>query len=93
MITNAELNNYSVSELRELNHKVVEMIKMKQHIAGKLNSDNIKKGDIVRVNSTSGKIEKDEKFEVIKINRTTATCRMLSTKSLWTINLANIIVD
>lgn len=31
-MTNAELMNLSITELRELNHKVVEMIKLKNSV-------------------------------------------------------------
>lgn len=88
-MTNQELNNLSLSELRELNKKVVEMMRLKQSVAARLNADALCIGMTVRYSGGSEKI-KDEQFKVEKINRTNAVCKSLVTGTSWNINLANI---
>ena len=64
-MTNTELNKLTLEELRELNKKVVTMIKLKRTIEGTLNSDNLKKGMNVRYKGTSDKL-KGAELVVIK---------------------------
>ena len=89
MLTNTQLNEMSISELSQLNKRVVEIIRMKQTVAARLNSDNLKEGMTVRYKGTSGKI-KDEKFLLKKINKKNGVCKSLTSGQLWNINLANI---
>lgn len=88
-MTNAELNNLSIQELRELNKKVVEMLKMKLQIEGKINSDNLRIGMIVKYKGSSEKL-KDDKLEIKKISKVNAQCKSLTTGIVWNIKLANI---
>lgn len=68
MITLNELNNLSISELRELNRKAVEILKLKIQLEAKINSENLAVGMIVKYTGTSTKVKFNE-FEVKKINR------------------------
>jgi hypothetical protein len=88
-MTNAQLNDLSLTELRELHHKVFEMIKLKKAIEGKLNADTLEVGMIVRYKGAKDKL-KDEKFEIIKISKVNAVCQSLLNSQKWNINLANI---
>ena len=42
MITNEELNKYSLADLRQLHFKVVEMIRLKSSIEARLNAEILK---------------------------------------------------
>jgi hypothetical protein len=89
MKTLNELNNLSISELRELNKKTVEILRLKIQLEAKINSENLAVGMIVKYTGTSTKV-KFNKFEVKKINRTKAECKCLMTNQIWTISLANL---
>jgi hypothetical protein len=89
MMTNAELNQLSIIELRALNHKVCEMIRLKQQIEGKMNADNLKIGMPVKFTGDDKRI-KNQKFTVLKINKTRAQCKNHITGAVWNLTLANI---
>ena len=88
-MTNAELNQLSISELRELNRKVVEMVKLKMQFEGKINADNLEKGMIVKYKGSSDKLQ-GQKFVIEKISKVNAQCKSLRDNRTWNINLANI---
>lgn len=88
-MTNAELNQLSILELRELNRKVVEMIKLKMRIEGTINSDNLQKGMTVKYKGFSDKLQ-GQTFIIEKIGKVNAQCKNLSDGKIWNIKLANI---
>ncbi len=89
---NSELNLLSIEELRELNHRVCEMIRLKQQIEGKLNADNLEIGMTVKFVGYDKRI-KDQIFTVLKINKTRAQCKNHNTGVVWNLILANIKPD
>jgi hypothetical protein len=88
-MTNAELNKLSINELRELNHKVCEMIRLKQLIEGKLNVDNLKIGMSVDFTGIDHRIT-GHKFKILKLNRTKAKCKDIETGFNWNLTFSNI---
>lgn len=90
MITTAELSKMSVSELRDLNRKVVDMLKLKIQIDGKINSEKLSVGMTVKYIVDSKKISSNEEFRIEKINKVNAICKSKTSGKLWNIKLANI---
>ena len=86
---NQELNDLSISELRDLRNRVTEMLSLKMQIEGKINADSLKVGMTVKYIGGTNKI-KNEKFKVLKINKVNAQCKSYSTGITWNIKLANI---
>ena len=77
-MTYQELNQMSVSELRSLNRKVVEMIKTKDRTNAVIAKDSLSVGMRVQVNHPK---LKGQWFEIQKINRTKAVVKQ---ESGWT---------
>lgn len=75
--------------MRELNRKVVEMLKLKMQMEGKINSDNLEKGMTVIYKGISEKLQ-GQKFVILKISKVNAQCKSLKYSRTWNINLANI---
>jgi transcription antitermination factor NusG len=71
----AELNRMSIEELRTLNAKVIEVIKMKKHEVALGVKEGLQVGMIVKVNHPKlmGK-----QLQVEKINRTKASLKVLN---------------
>ena len=88
-MTNEQLNKLSIEELRDLNSRVVQIIKLKLSILSTVNADKIKVGMTVKYIGGTNKI-KNEKFEVVKIKKTNALCVSNLTGISWNIRMANI---
>jgi len=88
-MNNSELNNLSISELKDLRNKVTEMLSLKMQIAGRINADFLSKGMTVKYVGGTNKI-KNERFKILKINKVNAQCKSFSTGITWNIKLANI---
>ncbi len=82
-MTNAELMNLSIEELRDLNARLVEVMKLKKQSIAFVNKEQLAKGMIAEYVGTSSNIHYKE-FEIIKINRTKAECKCIVTGKLWT---------
>ena len=87
MINYDELSKLSISELRDLNHMVVETIKFKQKLVGKEKARKLTLGDIVYVNH---KKVIGVRFTVKKINVTKAVLINNDTKALYTVPFSMI---
>jgi hypothetical protein len=83
-MTNAELNNLTLTELRELNSRVVKMMKLKQQIEGAINLDNLEVGMQVEYIGGTNKI-KGETFIIEKINKVNVICKSEVTGKRWNI--------
>ena len=83
----AELNRMSIEELRTLNAKVIEVIKMKKHEVALGVKEGLHVGMFVKVNHPKlmGK-----QLQVEKINRTKATLKVLNGFGLYTVPLSMI---
>jgi hypothetical protein len=88
-MTNAELMNLSIEELRDLNTRLVEVLKIKKQSIAFVNKETLSKGMIAEYVGTSTNIHYKE-FEILKINRTKAECKCVMTGKLWTIQIANL---
>jgi len=88
-MTNAELMNLSIEELRDLNTRLVEVLKLKKQTIAFVNKETLSKGMMAEYVGTSTNIHCKE-FEIIKINRTKAECKCLHTGKYWNIQLANL---
>ena len=83
----AELNRMSIEELRTLNAKVIEVIKMKKHEVALGVKEGLQVGMLVKVNHPKlmGK-----QLQVEKINRTKASLKALNGFGLYTVPLSMI---
>ena len=88
-MTNAELMNLSIEELRDLNTRLVEVLKIKKQSIAFVNKETLSKGMIAEYVGNSTNIQYKE-FEIVKINRTKAECKCVMTGKLWTIQIANL---
>jgi len=88
-MTNLELMNLSIEELRDLNKRIIEVVKIKQQSAAFVNKEQLTKGMVAEYVGNSANIHYKE-FEIIKINRTKAECKCLHTGKYWNIQLANL---
>lgn len=88
-MTNAELMNLSIEELRDLNARLVEVLKLKKQTVAFMNKETLTKGMIAEYIGTSSKVHYKE-FEIVKINRTRAECKCVVTGKLWSIQIANL---
>jgi len=88
-MTNAELMNLSIEELRDLNARLVEVLKLKKQTIAFVNKETLSKGMIAEYVGTSTNVQYKE-FEVVKINRTKAECKCVVTGKLWTIQICNL---
>ena len=86
-MTYAELNQLSIEQLRELNSKVVEVIKMKRHEVALDVKEGLYVGANVRVNHPKlvGK-----QLRVEKINRTKAAVKVLNGFGFYNVPLSMI---
>lgn len=88
-MTNAELMNLSIEELRDLNTRLVEVLKLKKQTVAFVNKETLSKGMIAEYVGTSTNVHYKE-FEIVKINRTRAECKCVVTGKLWNIQIANL---
>lgn len=88
-MTNAELMNLSVVQLRDLNKRIVEVVKIKQKSVAFVNKEQLTKGMVAEYVGNSTNIHYKE-FEIVKINRTKAECKCVVTGKLWNIQIANL---
>lgn len=88
-MTNAELMNLSIDELRDLNSRLIEVLKLKQQNIAFLNKEKLSKGMIAEYVGNSTNVRYKE-FEILKINRTRAECKCVKTGKLWNIQIANL---
>ena len=89
MITTLELSKMSVQELRSINQQVVEMLRLKVRIDGKINAEKLAVGMTVKYTGKSSKAT-EENFELMKINKVNAVCKSKSTNRLYNIKLASL---
>jgi hypothetical protein len=88
-MTNAELMNLSIEELRDLNIRLIEVLKIKKQSISFINKETLSKGMVAEYVGTSTNIHYKE-FEIVKINRTKAECKCVMTGKFWTIQIANL---
>ena len=88
-MTNAELMNLSIEELRDLNTRLVEVLKLKKQTVAFVNKETLSKGMIAEYVGNSTNVHFKE-FRIIKINRTKAECKCIVTGKLWTIQICNL---
>ena len=88
-MTNAELMNLSIEELRDLNARLVEVLRIKKQSIAFVNKEQLTKGMIAEYVGNSTNVHFKE-FQIIKINRTKAECKCIVTGKLWTIQLCNL---
>lgn len=74
IMTNAELMNLSVEQLRDLNKRIIEVVKIKQQSVAFVNKGQLIKGMVAENIGNSTNIHYKE-FEIVKINRTKAECK------------------
>jgi len=88
-MTNAELMNLSIEELRDLNARLVEVLRIKKQSIAFVNKEQLTKGMIAEYVGNSTNVHFKE-FQIIKINRTKAECKCIVTGKLWTIQICNL---
>lgn len=88
-MTNAQLNAMSVSELRELNSRVIAYIKLKNEIASKENAKKIAAGMTVRIKTNNPELI-NSTFILEKINKKFAVCKDVVTKKTWNVLICNV---
>jgi hypothetical protein len=84
IMSNTELMNLSVEQLRDLNKRIIEVVKFKQQSVAFVNKEQLSKGMVAEYVGNSTNIHYKE-FEIIKINRT-KECKCVTGK-LWTIQI------
>ena len=92
MITSEQLLKLSVEELRELNQRVVNAIKIKSELQGQDIAFKLKVGQIVKLNTTRQGINPNEKWKVEKINRAKAVLKRERDGICWNIPFNIIMV-
>ena len=88
-MTNAELMNLSIEELRDLNARLVEVLRIKKQSIAFVNKEPLTKGMIAEYVGNSTNVHFKE-FQIIKINLTKAECKCIVTGKLWTIQICNL---
>ena len=88
-MTNTELMNLSIEELRDLNIRLIEVLRIKKQSIAFVKKEQLAKGMIAEYVGTSSNVHFKE-FEIIKINRTKAECKCIVTGKLWTIQICNL---
>ena len=88
-MTNAQLMNLSIEELRDLNKRLVEVLKDKVESVNYAMKGQLVRTMICKYVGTSKNVKFD-KFEILKVNRTKAECKCLTTNSIWNIQLSNL---
>lgn len=89
IMTNEQLTAMSITELRELNSKVIAYIKMKNQIAAELNKGLIAPGMTVGVKTNNPQLM-GHKFLLEKINKKYAVCKDLVTSKTWNVLICNV---
>jgi hypothetical protein len=88
-MTNLELMDLSIEQLRDLNKRCVEILKQKIETENYTQKGKLAPTMICRYVGASKNVKSD-KFEILKVNRTKAECRCLITNSIWNIQLSNL---
>lgn len=88
-MTNAELNQLSLSDLRDLAKRANEMYSLKLRTEGMINAETFKSGMMVVYNGSTPKI-KGDLFIIQKINKVNALCKNTRTGENWNLKFANI---
>jgi len=88
-MTNEQLNEMSVTELRELNSRVIAYIKLKNEIACKLNAGKIAPGMTVGIKTKNPELM-GHKFLLEKINKKFAVCKDIVTSKTWNVLICNV---
>lgn len=92
MVTNAELHLMSVSELLDLNKRLIAIVKMKRKFEDKKKSLDFSVGDIIKINKASSKTRFDETFEIIKVNDATVKAVSKITGVTWNIPIPLLVL-
>jgi hypothetical protein len=89
-MTNEQLNSMIVSDLRELNSRVIAYIKFKNSMASGENKSKISVGMTVTI-KTNNPLLLDSVFTLEKINKKNAVCRDIKTQQTWNVLICNVI--
>ncbi len=88
MLSNAELNEMTLEDLKILNQKVCETIKLKQQTLIHLKKDDLAVGMVVKYTGTpDNRIKSDETFTILSINQKKCKLKSNLTNILWTISM------
>jgi hypothetical protein len=88
-MTNEQLNQMSITELRELNSRCIAYIKLKNEIANKENAGKIAAGMTVRINTNNPELI-GSTFILQKINKKFAVCKDINTNKTWNVLICNV---
>lgn len=88
-MTNAELNQMSLAELRDLIKRSREIYALKLKMDGMVNAEMLRVGMTVRYIGGSDRL-RNETFKLEKINKVNAVCKSNATGKLWNIKLASV---
>ena len=89
-MTNEQLNAMSVTDLRELNSRIIAYIKFKNSMASSENKKKISVGMTVTI-KTNNPLLLDSVFTLEKINKKYAVCRDINTQQTWNVLICNVI--
>ena len=89
-MTNEQLNAMSVTDLRELNSRIIAYIKFKNSMASSENKSKISVGMTVTI-KTNNPLLLDSVFTLEKINKKYAICRDINTQQTWNVLICNVI--
>ena len=89
-MTNEQLNAMSVTDLRELNSRIIAYIKFKNSMASSENKSKISVGMTVTI-KTNNPLLLDSVFTLEKINKKYAVCRDINTQQTWNVLICNVI--
>jgi len=88
MLSNAELNEMTLEDLKILNQKVCETIKLKQQTLIHLKKDDLAVGMVVKYTGTpDNRIKSDETFTILSINQKKCKLKSNLTNIIWTISM------
>jgi len=88
MLSNAELNEMTLEDLKILNQKVCETIKLKQQTLIHLKKDDLAVGMVVKyTGNPDNRIKSDETFTILSINQKKCKLKSNLTNILWTISM------
>jgi len=88
MLSNAELNEMTLEDLKILNQKVCETIKLKQQTLIHLKKDDLAVSMVVKYTGTpDNRIKSDETFTILSINQKKCKLKSNLTNILWTISM------
>lgn len=88
-MTDSQLNEMSITQLRELNSRVVAYIKLKNEIANKENAKKIAPGMTVRIRTNNPELI-NSTFTLLKINKKFAACKDIETGKTWNVLICNV---